>query len=141
MCLEQEAKRDELYTRILPGLLRSRIVGRCNDKSCDFILENNKGQITAEVKQDKLASKTGNLAVETNGNYGQSTLEASTADWWVFFVALPDGSFDIYLFETEKLKQLITHPDVKTRYGLEGSKLRLVPLRLCEDALMARGVR
>lgn len=61
--------------------------------------------ITIEVKSDKQASRTGNLAIEYECNNKPSGITSSTADFWIYFIVFEDHE-EVYKVSLEKLKKI-----------------------------------
>jgi hypothetical protein len=59
-------------------------------KEYDFIVTKDGKPIKIEVKSDRQASKTNNLAIEYECNNKPSGLSSSTADYWMYFIVYPD---------------------------------------------------
>jgi phosphoglucomutase len=90
------------------------------------------GNVTVEVKTDRLAAKTGNLAIEFKYKGKPSGILTTKADEWFFVVLEEDGSIR-YRFNvpTARLKK-IAHGRYKRGYTATGgqdnqSEMVLVP--------------
>ena len=59
-----------------------------------------------EVKSDRQASVTGNLAIEYECNNRHSGIACSTADYWMYFIVFPDRD-ECYKIGIEDLKNLV----------------------------------
>jgi hypothetical protein len=93
------------------------------------------GNVTVEVKTDRLAVKTGNLAVEFRYRGRPSGIQTTKADEYFFVVVEQDGSIR-YRFNipTARLKK-IAHSRYKNGFTVRGgqnnqSEMVLVPVNL-----------
>lgn len=75
-------------------------------KEYDFIIYQDGKPTKIEVKSDRQASKTGNLAIEYECNNKPSGLSASTADYWMYFIVYPDRD-ECYKIPIEELKIIV----------------------------------
>lgn len=78
--------------------------------------------IRYEVKRDRLADKTGNVAIEFNYNNRDSGLNSTTADYWILFV-----KDDCYIVPVEELRKLTK--DCRIVKGGDGYKSRMYLLK------------
>ena len=79
-------------------------------------------KIKIEVKSDKQASLTNNLAIEYECNKKPSGITSTTADYWVYFIVFEDRE-ECYKIPTEELKELVK--DCKQVSGGDGQRSRL----------------
>ena len=75
-------------------------------KEYDLEIIKDDKKITIEVKSDKQASLTGNLAIEYKCNKKPSGITSTTADFWVYFIVYSDRE-ECYKIPTEELKELV----------------------------------
>ena len=59
-----------------------------------------------EVKADRMAFQTGNIAVEFQCSNKPSGINVSTADYWAYFVVHPTNSPTLLLVPTDELRQM-----------------------------------
>jgi hypothetical protein len=85
-----------------------------NFKEYDFKYEKNNECVKVEVKSDRLSSKTGNFFIEFECRGKPSGLNATTADYWCYFVLHYEPgnianivSYDCYIIPTDELKNLV----------------------------------
>lgn len=77
---------------------------------------------TIEVKNDLLASKTGNIAIETNRKDGTLTgILKSTADVWVIYT-----SNEIFFLDREALKNYSMNNSFRVVYGGDNNATQMV---------------
>jgi hypothetical protein len=91
-------------------------------KEYDLEIINDGKRITIEVKSDKQASLTNNLAIEYECNKKPSGITSTTADYWVYFIVFEDRE-ECYKIPTEELKKLVK--DCKQVSGGDGQRSRL----------------
>lgn len=86
------------------------------------------GEVSLEVKTDRRAHETGNVAVELSSRHKPSGLVVTKAEYWAF--VLPGLDNSVVLVRTERLKALALRSDVPlVRGGDENtSVLALLPL-------------
>ena len=70
----------------------------------DFVTTLNGVVTKYEVKSDRLAYSTGNLAIEFMCNGVDSGVNATEADYYLYYVIKPDG-YDLYKIPVEVLKK------------------------------------
>ena len=85
--------------------------GRC--KGYDFILD---GFIKIEVKSDRMAHKTGNLAIEYKCNNKPSGISTTEAVKYVYFVKYPSHD-DCYIIPVDELKKICKKKGRSVRGG------------------------
>lgn len=96
------------------------------------ILKDNK-YIRYEVKADRLAYKTGNIAIEFQYNDKNSGITLTRAKYYSYFIVKPDNSYELYIVPVKIIKQLIQ--DKKYKKIVNGgdsysSKMYLFDLKL-----------
>jgi len=74
-------------------------------KEYDLELTKDGKLIKIEVKSDKQASRTGNLAIEYECNNKPSGITSSTADFWIYFIVFDDHE-EVYKVPLEKLRRI-----------------------------------
>ena len=77
---------------------------------------------TYEVKSDRLAFKSLNLAIEFKNNKKETGISVTTSNYYIYFVVYPNNNFDYFEIPTQELKDIIknnTFPIGKTKYGTE----------------------
>jgi hypothetical protein len=92
---------------------------------------------TYEVKCDRLAHKTGNLAVEYRCRDKPSGISTTTADYWAFFV-IRGTTHDCYIIKTSVLKERISNGEFMERTGGDNhtSNLYIMPIRSFKEYLV-----
>jgi hypothetical protein len=83
-----------------------------------------------EVKCDRMAYRTGNIAIEFCCNHIPSGITSTHADYYAYFVLHPSDDPTLYLIPTENLKRMIEHPNYRRIRGGDGfrSEMILIPL-------------
>lgn len=77
-------------------------------KEYDLEITKDGVKTTIEVKSDKQASLTGNLAIEYECNKKPSGISTTTADFWIYFIVFPEeDKEEVYKIPLEDLKNLI----------------------------------
>jgi hypothetical protein len=66
-----------------------------------------------EVKCDRIAYTTSNIAIEFECNGVKSGINATKADYYVYYVIKPNDKYDMYFISTNKLKKLIESKEYK----------------------------
>ena len=74
-------------------------------KEYDFIITKDDLFTKIEVKSDRQASQTNNLAIEYECNK-PSGITASTADYWIYFIVFEDRD-ECYKIPTNELKEIV----------------------------------
>lgn len=74
------------------------------DSDFDLIFKHKDKTFTVEVKADRKAHETQNLVIENRYDFNPSGITVTKADYWLFFVILPENKIATYKIETEKLK-------------------------------------
>ena len=96
-------------------------------KEYDLIIIKDDKQIKIEVKSDKQASKTGNLAIEYECNNKPSGITSTEADFWMYFVVFEDRD-ECYKIPIEDLRREVS--DCKRVAGGDGMRARMYLLRI-----------
>jgi len=89
-------------------------------------------RVKIEVKADRLAYATGNLAVEYECRDKPSGISISEAHYYIFFVIHRNAEDDVYIIPTEHLKRMVQ--GCKIAYGGDrnASSIYLLPIKECE---------
>ena len=95
-------------------------------KEYDFILDD---KIKVEVKSDYIAYRTGNVVIEYMCNNIDSGINATTADYWIYFV-INSNDYDVYKISTFKLKKICDKYGRKIRGG-DGRRSCMYLLKIC----------
>jgi hypothetical protein len=82
-----------------------KIEGKFSDYDIKTI-DNNDNIICYEVKADKLAYKTNNIAIEYMSYNKQSGINVTTADYWAYFI-INNNKYDLYIIPTNIIKDKI----------------------------------
>lgn len=94
-------------------------------KEYDLVIKKEGKGTKIEVKSDRQASRTGNLAIEYECNNKPSGITSTEADFWIYFIVHPDRD-ECYIIPTEKLREIVkTCPKVRGGDGMR-SKMFLV---------------
>lgn len=75
-------------------------------KEYDLIIYKNDVMIKIEVKSDRQASRTGNLAIEYECNRKPSGISSTEADYWIYFIVHPDRD-ECYKIPIHDLRELV----------------------------------
>jgi hypothetical protein len=124
--LREGERVEELFAEVLVIRGKHKVIHKAlgNFKPYDLLGDRT---TTYEVKFDRKAKSTGNLAFEYRFNGEPSGLATTTADFWVQY----DGT-NFYIFETHKLKDWLRfHMGQKTLRSLpsgQGAFSVLVPI-------------
>jgi hypothetical protein len=107
------------------------------------ILDEEGNETKIEVKSDRLSSKTGNLCIEHKYKNKPSGIDATTADYWVYFVLYGKGGNiyadvereECYVIPTKDLKELVQ--GCRSVWGGDGynSQLYLLSKSQCSKYL------
>jgi len=92
-------------------------------KEYDLIITKNGKKTTIEVKSDKQASLTGNLAIEYKCSGKPSGITSTTADYWIYFIVYEDKE-ECYKIPTEELRKIVKTQGRKVSGG-DGNRSRL----------------
>ena len=86
-----------------------------------------------EVKSDRMACRTGNVAIETRCNGIPSGITSTEADYYAYFVLQPASDPTLYMIPTEHLRTMVTKNYRMVRGGDRyASEMVLVPIEhLC----------
>lgn len=88
-----------------------------------------------EVKSDRMACRTGNVAIEVACNGNPSGVSSTEANYYAYFIVFPAMPPTLYLIPTDALKELIIDKTYRRVRGGDGwrSEMVLVPIAdLCE---------
>ena len=92
-----------------------------------------------EIKADRQAYKSGNIAIEYECSGCASGIVTSTADFYAYFVVLPDGMYHLYMIPTFLLRRYISQEKYdRIVKGGDGwrSRMYLFNLSLFENYLV-----
>lgn len=98
-------------------------------KEYDLIITKDNVDTKIEVKSDRQASITGNMAIEYECNDKPSGLTSTTADYWLYFVVHKDKD-ECYKIPTNELKDLVKNCR-KVRGG-DGYKSKMYLLKISD---------
>lgn len=101
--------------------------GKC--KGYDFILD---GTIKVEVKADRLAQRTGNIAIEYKSRGKPSGLSTTEAYYYIYFVERYSNN-ECYILPVEILKQLTTNSITVMGGDNRSSALYLLSLKKIQE--------
>ena len=106
-------------------------------KEYDLIIIKDGEKIKIEVKSDRQASKTGNLAIEYECSNKPSGINATEADYWIYFIVFEDHD-ECYKIPIEDLRDLIKN--CRKVCGGDGmrSRLYLLPKSKCVKYLIKK---
>ena len=91
-------------------------------KPYDLITTKDGKETKIEVKSDRQASRTGNLAIEFECNNKPSGITSTEADYWIYFIVHRERD-ECYIIPIEKLRELVkTCPKVR---GGDGMRSRM----------------
>ena len=95
-------------------------------KGYDFILDD---KIKVEVKSDRMAQRTGNIAIEYAYKDYDSGINATKADYYIYFIERYN-KYDCYKIPVKKLKKIITKKKPRTVRGgdFKNSKMFLLKI-------------
>lgn len=93
-----------------------------NFKEYDFIITRHDIEYKVEVKSDRLSAKTCNLAIEYECSNKPSGINATTANFWMYFIVY-DNKEECYKIPVDELKEIIK--DCKTVAGGDGYRARM----------------
>ena len=96
-------------------------------KEYDLIITKDNVDTKIEVKSDRQASFTGNMAIEYECNNKPSGLTSTTADYWLYFVVHKDKD-ECYKIPTDELKELVK--DCRKVRGGDDYKSRMYLLKI-----------
>ena len=91
-------------------------------KEYDLIITKGEEEIKIEVKSDRQASRTGNLAIEYECNKKGSGITTTEADYWIYFIVHPDRD-EVYKIPLDDLRELVK--DCRKVSGGDGLRSRL----------------
>ena len=83
-----------------------------------------------EVKSDRMACRTGNVAIEISCSGRPSGISSTEANYYAYFIVYPTMSPTLYLIPTDALKELIIDNKYRRVMGGDGgrSEMVLVPI-------------
>lgn len=83
-----------------------------------------------EVKCDRMACRTGNVAIEIACSGKPSGISSTEANFYAYFIVFPTMSPTLYLIPTDALKELIVDKKYRRVKGGDGfrSEMVLIPL-------------
>jgi hypothetical protein len=106
-------------------------------KEYDLIIIKDNKKIKIEVKSDRQASITGNLAIEYECSNKLSGLNITEADYWIYFIVHKDRD-EVYKIPIEDLKDLCKNcRKVNGGDGLK-SKMYLLNKNICKKYLIEK---
>lgn len=127
---QSDLKFGEAYQHLLKELVEHDLcsMSKGNFKEWDVKMTKDGFDLTFEVKADRLATKTGNMAIEIACSGKPSGLTASKADYWAYFI---HGTRDWYMMDTEELRDMLKAKKYREVNGGDGwrSRMVLVPLK------------
>ncbi len=103
-----EAKKTEKQIAWLMYTKRGyKCIGERDDNKWDLEHEDYEGStFTTEVKEDKRCEETGRVAVEFHSRNKPSGIRVTEADYYIYKVWKPGGMADVYIMDTETLKEI-----------------------------------
>jgi len=130
--LKDGASFEEEVTKLLKGYLDDFVFITNKTKEYDILVSdtfenvsNNSKNVTFEVKNDLMATKTGNVAIEYECRGEESGLVVTTADWWVHGI---DGI--PYFITVDKLREICLLATKKVIGGDKGSSTKLYLIKI-----------
>ena len=69
----------------------------------DFICKNT----SYEIKADRMAYKTNNVAIEYKCNNKPSGISSTKSKYYIYFIVKPDNTHTAYMIPTDDIKKLI----------------------------------
>jgi len=100
-----------------------------DNRSSIFFEEDEKDKLYVEVKADRYQRRTGNMFIELKSRGKDSGLRTTKSNWYIyFFVRKEFYDKNIFIIETEKLKELVSkyEKDHLTTGGDDGTSLGVV---------------
>jgi len=107
-------------------------------KFFDVVFIGKTGSVTTvEVKIDRLATKTGNIALEYGYNGKLSGIEVSTSDCYCFVIEKTDN-YELNFIKTSELKRIIAETEHRIVKGGDNKSadIHLLPLTTIYDSLV-----
>lgn len=108
-------------------------------KGWDVELEYQGNKVRYEVKADRMAHRTGNLAIEFACNNVPSGITTTEADFYAYFIIRDGLEPHLYLIPTADLKAMMEEPkeEWRTVKGGDGwrAEMMLIPLVCFSDYL------
>lgn len=89
----------------------------------DVIITKDNKETTYEVKSDRLAYKTGNMAIEFKHNNKPSGISITKAEYYAYFIVKPYNLFELYIIPVQVLKDKIKASEYK-RITFTGSNVK-----------------
>jgi hypothetical protein len=135
-----EAEYDSKFVAIMEakGYLCFKIPGRFSFFDFLCVCKNTGAVLRCELKTDRLAHKTGNLAIEVSRDSDTPTgINATKADLWVYNVLTPEG-YTQYWVSPKKLKPLITGARIVN--GGDGWRTQMALLPITEVEPLCKAV-
>ena len=123
----------QYYERMYLEYIKYNSVIFSNKKEYDILIDNN---IKVEVKSDRLAYKTGNLAIEYNYKNQPSGIMTSMSNYWVYFIIYPNNKHECYKIPIDELKFLIQSCKSINAGDNKQSKIKLLPISRCKEYLI-----
>ena len=78
-----------------------------NFKDYDIEIYKDNIKTTYEVKADRMAYNTNNIAIEYECFNKPSGISTTKADYWAIFEIIPKDDYNLYIIPTKDIKQLI----------------------------------
>lgn len=104
-------------------------------KEYDIEIIKNNEIIKIEVKSDKQAALTGNLAIEYECNNKKSGIASSTADFYIYFIVF-DNYEEVFKIPLDELKKIVKKCKKTTGGDGNRSKMYLLPKKIVENYLI-----
>jgi hypothetical protein len=123
-----EQATDKLNIFLIETILRTTIKNeRCNNSDFDFLTIDDE---KIEVKNDERALETGNIAIETYGNYNKpSGISVSKANYWMYTYPVSADTYQIIFIPIKNLKCIVArYSQTRKVRGCEGSTVILIPV-------------
>ena len=80
---------------------------------------------TFEVKADRMAFKTGNMAIEASCSGKASGINITEADFWAYFIVISEEEHELYLIPTKFIKDLIEIKQFNPIRGGDGGRAEM----------------
>ena len=104
----------------------------CNDGRYDILIKKDSIETKIEVKSDRRAYETGNLAIEYKYKGCPSGIRKTEAEYYIYFVIKPDKKYDVYKFPIQDLNILCRGKKSVCGGDNNQSIMYLLPINLCE---------
>lgn len=105
--LEVAQKTEEKIASVLARVSGSTIKMLNDNRDFDILMERKGRDYYIEVKEDFMAAKTGNIAVEYECRGKPSGIQTSKSDVYAYLIHESNTKQSLYLTETKKLKEAI----------------------------------